>query len=162
MGGHPQGLINVLYKLMSDRDIVYTKSLARGKIVHYLHPRKSSWTCIYFPWGLSQYDSKLHSRAWPNIKLILAQIPVMQRRRNPANFKLLKLINLQYQTELGLRICISEKHSDWSVPGNTIHPEDAIKFCSYTTKARGLTLRSFRNGCAVRHFKPHSIHGLWK
>ena len=32
-------------------------------------------------------------------------------------------IILQYQTELGLRICISETgHSDWSVPGDTVLP----------------------------------------
>ena len=29
---------------------------------------------------------------------------------------------MQYQTEFGLRICMPEKHSDWSVAGDTMHP----------------------------------------
>ena len=54
---------------------------------------------------------------------------------------LLLLIWLQYQTKLGHKICITEKHSDRTFLGDIIHPSDAY---SCTTPRSALRVQSLK------------------
>ena len=84
-----------------------------------LHPR----VCI-FP-GIIQPDSLLHGWTTPNSKLTLALIPGDAEAAQPP--APLWFMVLSYQTVLGLRICISDKHFDWSVLGATMLPGDVVE-----------------------------------
>ena len=128
--------------------------LAQGEIIHFIASTGIIWHVLVLA------DSLLHVRARSNPKLTLAINPEDAEALQPPSpaqdhtcFTLIH--NSAITNWMCLRICISEKHSDWSVPGDIVHLRDAIKLtipCSalwWDVKPR-LTFTQVLLGCMLK------------